>query len=291
MQSVFRCFTIVVVLFVCGFASAKQPVKILGHAENAHTGQLFFSEFMNLLWHEPELSDHYQLLEIAEDGYRKQKLEVLLRRKVIDINWAGAKKQLNNQAIKIPLPVVGGLLGYRIALIRSEDAERFAGIASLDDLKAFRACQGETWLDADILEYNGIAVARVSNNQSMVKMLFQGRCDMFPRGIHEVVSELANYQRTFPSVMMDKSLVIQYDFASYLYVRHSDALLAERLTTAFRRVIHNGSYRRLLEEHDYTKHIFPLSQWETARFIYLQNPEPDTDLKASPNYLNLSGHK
>lgn len=284
-----RCSILAVILFAAASVSAKQPVKVLGHAENAHMGQIFIADFMKLLWRDPELADHYELIQINEDVYRQQRLDILLKRKVIDIHWAGAEKRLNAEAIKVPLPVDGGLLGYRIALIREQDVERFSKIEEVDGLRTFRACQGAAWLDADILEFNGIDVARVSNNESMAKMLAQGRCDMFPRGIHEVAGELITYQKTFPSITLSKSLVMQYDFASYLYVRKADVLLAERLEAVFRRFIQSGQHRELMEKHDYTRHIFPISQWQNARFIYLNSPEPDPDVKTSPNYINLRG--
>lgn len=286
-QMIYR-FLIFVFLFVfTENALAKQPIKFFGQVDNAHVGQLFFVDFLNLLWQEPELADNYQLIEIAEDAYRTQRLHALLMRKVIDINWAGAEQKFNQEATKIPFPVVAGLLGYRVAILREEDMQRFSSLHTLEDLRTFKACQGETWFDADILEFNEIPVLRVSNNASMVKMLIQGRCDMFPRAIQEAAVELAEYQKTYPALTLNKSVLFQYDFASYLYVRRTDSLLAERLNMAFSNMISNGRYQKLLEEHEYTKHIFPLSQWENAHFINLQSPDEDPDRRKSPNYLDL----
>lgn len=287
MPLLFRSVLLFFVFFTVEIALAKQEVKVLGLVKNAHVGQLFFNDFISLLWEEPALEENYELIEIAEDGYRLQRLDILLTRKALDIAWLGAETRLNANAVKVPLPVVAGLLGYRIALIRDEDKNRFNKISDLEGLKAFRACQGASWLDADILEYNGIPVARVSNSQSMVKMLAQGRCDMFPRGIQEAAVELQDHQKQFPTIVMNKSVIMHYEFASYLYVRSEDISLAERLEKAFRTVIADGRYQHFIETHDYTKHVFPLSQWQSTRFIQLGSPDPDPNVLTAPNYINL----
>ena len=63
----------------------------------------------------------------------------------LDVLWAGSSKELDEQMLPVRIPLLKGLLGHRVFLIRSEDQHRFDTVKTLEDLKKFKAGMGSLW--------------------------------------------------------------------------------------------------------------------------------------------------
>ena len=125
---------------------------------------------------------------------------------------------LNASAIPVPIPIDRGLLGYRVALIRKEAQPRISAVNDLDGLRRLTIGQGQYWGDVPIYQFNNIPLITNSNYSLLFAMLSNGRFDLFPRGIVEIIPELHKFQLLYPNLDIDNHLLIKYPYAEFFYV-------------------------------------------------------------------------
>lgn len=201
----------------------------------------------------------------------------LKRGEIIDVYWAGTSMDREDEFTAIRIPLLKGLLGYRLSIIRDDSQPDFQAIKSLEDLRKYTACQGRHWPDSDILEHAGINVRRGPIYELMFGQLAAGRCDFFPRGIHEGGPELSARREKYPNLRLYSDTIIYYPFPMYFFVRKGNIELAKRLELGLERAIDSGEFDQLLESHPITSKLFPLSQWGEKNILSLNNPLLPTD--------------
>jgi len=195
----------------------------------------------------------------------------LLNSNGLTVAWAGTNSRRESNFIPIRVPLFSGLLGVRMAVIRSEDKEKFDAISSSEQLKQLVACQGDQWPDSDILEANGYTVERVTKFDLMYRMLKAGRCDYFPRSITEIYGELKN--RKDPAFMAYESILLSYPFPMYFFTGRDHSALAYLLEERLRAFALSGELKKYMTTHTATSPAFPLSRFKDARVFYLVNPD------------------
>ncbi len=200
---------------------------------------------------------------------QERALHELNRGVLIDVDWVGTNIQREEEYLPIRIPLIGGLLGYRIPAIRIEDTTIFNSIHSLDELKDLRCIQGSHWPDSDILESADLTVMRVPQFSSMYPMLQGNRVDYFPRGMNEVYSEVESVGETVTAY--DK-LIIAYKFPMYFFVSNENSALAERIEIGLLAAINDGSFLTHMQEHPATALLFPLTKYKTSLILHIDNP-------------------
>lgn len=249
-----------------------KPIKVLGVTEASHEGQRYFLELLDLLLSQPSIAGKYQLDLLETDSYTVYDKVHLVANKLIDITWIGATNAYADISQQVEVPVAAGLLGNRLLLIHERNGEKFRSINSVEELKGYVACQGENWPDSTILEHNQLLVERVSQYDSMLKMLNAGRCDYFPRGIHEAPIEIAKIKADYPKILMQGNILLHYDYPAHIYVHQENTELKNDLAAAFGQATKNGSFLALIKSHPFTSHVFPLAKWNNHRKLKLKNP-------------------
>jgi len=107
----------------------------------------------------------------------------LAQDKNVDIIWTVTSKTRERQLLPIRIPLLKGLLGHRVLIIRKKEKRIFSAVLNLEDLQQFTAGQGHDWPDVKILQANGINVSTASTYDGLFSMLQAARFDFFPRGI------------------------------------------------------------------------------------------------------------
>lgn len=186
----------------------------------------------------------------------------------IDVIWTmtSAEREGVLQAIKFPL--VKGLMGQRVFLIRAGEQSRFDGKQSLEGLQRLRAGQGSHWPDTQVLRSNQVPVITTSSYELLFPMLKSGRFDYFPRGLHEVSSELARH----PELALEKNLMFKYSAPMYFFVRSENKRLASRLLEGLQRARKDGSFDHYFNTHPATRQVFKRVGSAQRRVIHLRNP-------------------
>lgn len=250
---------------------AQQQIKLVGPASVAHHSQHFFVDLIKLiLSKDPSAPKAYELVLVEEPGIRISREELLIEHGYADLMWSGTSGHLEKALIPVRIPVLGGLLGYRVSIIKRDSLDVFER-SGLSEIKKLTVCQAAHWPDSDIFKQNDFQIITPTSIESILKMLNNGKCDYFPRGIHEAYHELQLAKAEYSEFMIYDDTLIHYPFPSYIFVDIRKPELADFLERNFLAAIADLSYLNLMKSHELTKHIFPLKKWQNKNFIKLKN--------------------
>lgn len=161
----------------------------------------------------------------------------------IDVMWTMTSKEREAHLLPIRIPIYKGLIGWRIGLVREADADRFASVHNLADLRAIRLGQGHDWPDTDILRSNGLSVYGVDDYESLFRMLQQGRFDFFPRSVLEIWQERDRHASQ--GLVIEPHLLLRYPAVAYYFVNRRNTALARLIERGLERALADGSFERL----------------------------------------------
>ncbi|ROQ18594.1 extracellular solute-binding protein (family 3) [Marinimicrobium koreense] len=212
------------------------------------------------------------------ESYKPQVRRYLdLERKTgADIIDATATPERSERFRAIPVPLLKGLMGYRLFFIRESDKEAFSNIQSLDDLRAFRAGQGESWFDVTLLKAHDIPVVTAPKYESLFRMLQAERFDFFPRGAQEILDEQDNFDTE--GLIIEPDLLLAYPAPVYFYVHKDNVALADRVETGLRRAVNDGSFDQYYYSHPMVRKVFTELNLFERTTLYLCHPhhrDPD----------------
>ncbi|WP_051302894.1 transporter substrate-binding domain-containing protein [Psychromonas aquimarina] len=223
----------------------------------------------------------YRALEITKDDYGEYQLITStameqdralreLANSRIDLAHFIATEKREQQATAVRIPILQGLYGYRLCLIKEGNQEKFTGISSKQQWieKNITISQHHNWPDTKILESNGITVKTTFKRDLLFQQLSMNRFDCFARGINEINSELSNHPSL--GLAIEKNIVIHYPFPLFFFVNPKKPLLAERLQLGLTRLNRSGVTELLFEF--YFLELINELDLKDRKFIELQNP-------------------
>lgn len=193
-----------------------------------------------------------------------------------DVMWAGADPRLEKDLKTVRIPLLKGLLGHRIFIIKKDQQYRFNDIKTFDDLKAFSAGQGTQWGDTQILKNAGVPVITTLKYPNLFFMLEGDRFDYFPRAIHEPWSEVAD--RPELNLAVEENIMLVYPFAMYFFVNKDNQDLHDKLYSGFVKAIEDGSFDQLFFKNQLIKDALDKTNLKHRTVIKIDNPamHPDT---------------
>lgn len=196
------------------------------------------------------------------------------------------EKQGSIKAIRVPLE--RGLLGYRICLVRDEDADLLENVRSVDDLRKIRIGQGIGWGDITVYRNAGIDVVEAPFNSvsDPAKALASRHFDALPLGVNEYQIFLQTYNKEAPGVTADRHIVISYPWFRYVWVstafKDSKRLL-DALDKGFEIIAANGEFVAIYEKY---KDADPRKHLVGRRTIHLKSPYSTSD-DIDPRFRHL----
>lgn len=264
--------TVLLGMALC-LASTLVLADTLRHPRAEATGDVrnaYFRAVLELALDKTLDLGNWQLAEAAEPMQQSRALQLLSEGQELDIVWSmtSSAREAQNRPIRIPL--LKGLMGYRLLLIRSEDQSWFHNVQTLDQLRELRAGQGHDWPDTEILRANGLSVETSADYDSLFLMLQRGRFDYMPRAINEPWAEIA--ARPTLGLTVEENLMLYYPTAVYFFVQRDNTALEKRLELGLRRAIADGSFDTLFRQHPINAHAFGKAGILKRRVIRLRNP-------------------
>ncbi|MCC1496117.1 transporter substrate-binding domain-containing protein [Alcanivorax sp. 1008] len=212
----------------------------------------------------------WRLEPAAQAIPRNEALQRLSNNDGIDIVWSATsiEREKQNRAIRIPL--MKGLTGYRLLIIRGEDQPWFRRMQTIDKLLELRAGQGHDWPDTEVFRANGLSIEGKHDYDSLFRLLQKGRFDYLPRAINEPWDDLAS--RTDMGLAVEEGLLLYYPTAEYFFVNSQNTELATRLEKGLRIAIEDGSFDKLFRQHPVNANAFGKANILRRRVIRLDNP-------------------
>jgi len=205
---------------------------------------------LKLALSETALSDGPFVLEPILLGVTKSRQIRIFSDDGFDVMWMPTTKEREENFLAIKIPLLKGILGYRVFMIRKERAQEFAKVNNLFDLKSkFVAGFGNQWADMEILKQNGIRVQGQPMYKLLYPMLSRKRFDFFPRGLDEAWIEIKEISESHPDIMIEDSLALYYSYPYYFFVKSDDQKLADRIKRGLNILEKNGSFKDLFMRH------------------------------------------
>ena len=183
---------------------------------------------------------------------------------------AGNQKLANEKKILIPLPLMKGLLGYRILIVRAEDREKFAAIKTAKELQKLRLGIPSTWADAELFRQNGYKVVEKGSFDELFTRLRNKEFDYVSFGANEVAGVFSERAATGGQLVIEQTLLVYYPFPLVFYVNPKNKALAERVTQGLTRISSNGELDKIFKRY-FGKELVHLKLNE-RQMIKLNNP-------------------
>jgi len=213
----------------------------------------------------------YNLVGIRKKITQARGSLLLEHGKGIDIASLATDFEREKKFLAIPIPILQGVLGYRVLLINREKRALFLRITSLGQLqKNYTAGFAEHWNDFKILKHNKLPVMNVPEYELFFPMLNANRFDYFPRGINEAWIEIEKYQTQFDQIIIEPNISLYYPFFVYFFTSRKNPALAERIQEGLEIALKDGSFKSLFLE--YHQHLFKQAALEKRKMFFLENP-------------------
>lgn len=205
----------------------------------------------------------------------------------LDIMWSGASPENDERLKAVRIPILKGMLGHRIFIIRNGDQPRFDTINTIEDLKNFRAGQGKFWGDTKVLKSAGLPTITTIKYANLFKMLEGDRFDYFPRAIHEPWPEVDS--RPELDLVIEKKVMLIYPFAMLFYVNKNNIELHDKIYKGFEMAIQDGSFDDLFFNDSAIKTVLEKANLGERTVIRIDNPfmHPDTPFDRQEFWLDL----
>lgn len=189
---------------------------------------------------------------------------------------AGNTKLANEKKILIPLPLMKGLLGYRILIIRAADKEKFAAIKSAHQLQQLRMGIPSTWADAELFRHNGYKVEEKGSFDDLFARLGNNEFDYVTFGANEVTGVFNERAAKSGKLMVESSLLVFYPFPLVFYVNPDNKALAGRVTQGLQIISGNGELDQIFKR--YFAADLESVDLPSRKMIRLKNPILPTEM-------------
>jgi hypothetical protein len=212
---------------------------------------------------------------IASNGMGQNRALRELASARLDIAHFVATTKRETQASPVRIPIMQGLLGYRLCLIKADNQEKFTGITNKQQWidKNITIGQHHNWPDTTILKSNGLKVQTTYKSELLLQQLAKNRFDCFARGINEISYEQRSHQSL--DLAIEKNIVIHYPLPQFFFVNPEKPLLAARLQLGLTRLQESGKTDKIFD--NYYRELIEHLNLKQRVFIELQNPTLSTE--------------
>ncbi|RYY03827.1 MAG: hypothetical protein EOO53_07010 [Gammaproteobacteria bacterium] len=200
-----------------------------------------------------------------------------------NVLWTMNSKDRERNLHMIRVPVLKGLMGYRLLVIRKQDEAKFSNINTKEDLLKLSAGQGMHWPDTDILRANEFRLTEAMAKENLYKMLAAKRFDFFPRGVVEV--ELEDELIQSQELMVEPHLLLHYPADIFFFVSKTNIELAERMERGWQLIQKNGEFEKFFLDAARVKSALDILKKRKRTIIELENPFlPEETLSETRGY-------
>lgn len=235
----------------------------------------------------------FRMEPAAAMSEQRQTFEIRNATGKLTVMYLSTTPDLERDLEPIRIPVDKNLGGYCVFLIRKVDRERFASIASIDELRRFTYGLGLGWIDVAILKASGFKVVTGSNYEGLFEMLVHRRFDIFLRGAVEVLDEYDRRKSALPDLFIEDTLILYYPLPMYFWFPKTEEglRLAARAEEGMRLMIADGTYDQIFDKHQRRK--IERLHLKSRRIFRMDNPflGPTTPLQDKRLWFDPTTYK
>ncbi len=231
----------------------SDPLKVTitddGFANSSEDPSDFFEKLLTLSLEKTRATEgDYVLTHLVHNGGIARDRAMVIAGVGIDIMWASATKEREEQMRVVPVDLLKNLNNFRVLLINKESQAQFSQIKDLNDLRKFSVGSGEHWTDGTIMKENGFNVMATSSYYGLFKMLAARRFHFISRGLHEIGYDTQVYKEF--GLVKEESLLLSYDvpIPYCFFVNKNNIKLADRIERGLKIAQQDGSFDKLFHQ-------------------------------------------
>lgn len=238
------------VVLIAASGQAMDIVRIVKPPSTLDQRLVYVNSVLNTAM-ERTISSHgpYRIDEVIVDMSRDRSLVQLIHGEDINVHMVPTKPGWEAQSLAVKIPLMRGLLGYRLLLVRQNTAMQYADIDNLDTLKKLRVGLGSQWSTTESMKRLGFNIVTGTNYNGLFGMLVQNRFDYFPRGVNEVFPELDLRKDRYPDLTIAPNIALYLPLPYYAFVSPRYPELAARIEAGLNAMIADGSFNALFHTH------------------------------------------
>jgi hypothetical protein len=237
----------------------------------------------------------YNISSLKNSVTKPREFKEIQKGKLINVGIFTSSKKYESTLIPIRFPIYKGLIGYRIFIINKKNQKVFEQVKSVEDLKKLICIQGLNWTDADILKSSGFNVYQTRYTNIFGMLELNHEADFFPRGIYEIFFEMDKNSKMYPNLTIEKTILLHYPLAMFLYVSPKTPEIAKALKKGFEIAQKDGSLKYLTSGNiigNYNiKKIISLSRLKHRKIFELPNPFLTDETKKIPEEFWFKPYK
>jgi len=259
----------VFLFFLTAFSAvADDVVRYVASEKYPDPKQSYFIDMLTLALEESrERYGKYKVQPVSVEMAQGRTSVMLERNEYLDLTWRMTTKVQEKRLQAIYVPLLKGMMGYRIFIIRRGEQEKFSKTMSLEDLQDIPLGQGYNWPDSDILTYNDFMVVK-GYDTHLLNMLEKQRFDYFPRAIHEPWIEVKDKS----GFVVEKNIMFKYPAPIYFFVNKGNTRLHQRLVFGLNKALASGKFDQLFYHHKVTAGILDKVKNDNRIIFNLKNP-------------------
>ena len=248
-------------------ASTTQPLQVrITRTEDTDLDSLIYFALLKLAL---EKSQRLFEIKITEVPTSTPATRMINNPELINVVWMGTARKFEEQLWPIRIPLLRGLVGYKVLLIRKDMQPQFDQIKTVQDLASLTALVGLGWVDTDIFTRHKLPYV-TGEYSSLMPMLTTRRGDYYPRSIFEFNQELD--PEHYPAIELESNLLLHYPLAIYFFVAPGNQALHDALQKGLEIAMADSSYNQLLASHPVTRDVFQTLHLRKRRLLTLENP-------------------
>lgn len=179
----------------------------------------------------------------------------------------------NDTLLPVRIPLMRGLLGYRLLLVHRADLDKFRSIETLGGLRQVTFGSVQHWVDTTILQEAGLPVVIGTNYDGLVKMMRAHRFETMTFGVHEIEAEMAVIEKDPANdIVVEPHLLLHYFLPVYLWFSKDQEgqRRAERVKAGLTGMVADGSLEKLFN----ARFGSVIARYDLARRTVIELPDP-----------------
>jgi hypothetical protein len=263
-------YSIFIVFFfsISSVVHAKDTIFYPWYDEGKFKEDAYYLALLKLaLENSKEEFGEYQLKKAIQPMFQNRAIVEIKNNRNLSVIWTMTSQKREQELNPIRIPILRGLGGYRIFLIKQGQQGKFSKIKSAKQLKHLFAGQGYDWPDSYILTDNHYRLITGPGHKTLFNMLQHGRFDYMPRALHEPWNEVT----MFKGLQVESSLALHYPSPYYFFVSNDNKKLKKRIEIGLIKAEKNGSFLRLFDSHPVTKNMLTSAKLGQRKIFNLKN--------------------
>ena len=203
------------------------------------------------------------------------------------VTVAGNPKFTEGDYISVNEPLMNGLLGHRLLVIRQSESNLFSAIKTSQQLQSKTAGIPATWADAPLFRANDYPVSERGTLDTVFQHLKNKECDYVALGVNEIDSLFDQFASNVGGLMIEPTLRLYYPYALVFYVNPNNPVLADSIQRGLIAIKQSGAFQQLFSQFFST--LLVNADLKQRSEILLDNPALPANLlpKLAPAKTNL----